>query len=102
MDGVAYRWRIPPEVSDEQVVHFGRLIVDVWRDDVPRQALLLVGGPHPNLHPNAASEIVTPWRVADAIRTAIAAGWPSNQQAGSTLRLALPEVPRVQEDGTRE
>src|SRR5262249_24217574 len=88
VDGVVYRWRIPPEPNYDQG-HFGQLVVTVWRDEEPNCCLLyLLGGDRPdNLH-GAVGEVLTPRRIADAIRAALAAGWdPAEHRPGRVLRL---------------
>ncbi|WP_171472256.1 hypothetical protein [Frigoriglobus tundricola] len=75
VDGVAYRWRIPPEVEYDQTAHDGHLIVNVWPEKGAGQTLRLYGGLHPMRERATASVVITPRRVADAIRAALRAGW---------------------------
>jgi hypothetical protein len=75
VDGVAYRWRIPPEVEYDQTAHDGHLIINVWLEEGAGQTLRLLGGLHPTRQQAAPNVVVTPRRVADAIRAAVRAGW---------------------------
>jgi hypothetical protein len=75
VDGVAYRWRVPPEVEYDQTGHDGLLIVNVWHEGSSGQPLRLLGGPHPMRTQAPPGVVVTPQRVAAGIRAALRAGW---------------------------
>ena len=93
VDGVVYRWRIPPEVEYDQTDHDGRVLVIVWRETETGQLLRLIGGLHPayrHRRPDGC-DIVTPHRVATAIRSALVAGWnPAGR--GTAFRMTLPPM----------
>ena len=37
VDGIAYRWRVPPEVSYDAHIHDGHIIANVWLEEQPGQ-----------------------------------------------------------------
>jgi hypothetical protein len=88
VDGVVYRWRIPPKPNYDQG-HFGQLVVTVWRDEEPNGCVLsLLGGDRPDNFHRAVGEVVTPRRIATAIRASLAAGWnPAEHRPGRVMRL---------------
>jgi len=76
VDDVAYRWRIRKRPTYAQAVldHSLTLAVDIA--DAPLCSLLVeLSQPHPSNWIGAPSDSVTPHRVADVIRNALAAGW---------------------------
>ena len=75
VDGVAYRWRIPPEVEYDQTGHDGLLIVNVWLEENAGQILRLHGSSHPMRNEASPEAVITPRRVAEGIRAALRAGW---------------------------
>jgi hypothetical protein len=91
VDGVVYRWRIPPEPDYDQGGLQGRLLVTIWSEAQQNCALYVLGEARPdNLH-HAIGGIVTPRRVALAIRAALAAGW-NPEERGSAPRITLPPL----------
>lgn len=71
VDGVAYRWKVPPEVEYDQVAHDGLLIANVWLEEGGGQPLRLLSGVHPGHRAAPPEVVITPRRMADALR----AGW---------------------------
>jgi hypothetical protein len=97
VDGVSYRWRIPPEPNYDQGGPQGHLVVTIWSEAHPGCVLYAVGGARPDNWHHAVGEIVTPRRIAEGIRAALAAGWnPAEGERG--FRLALPPAPAVADD----
>jgi hypothetical protein len=91
VDGETYRWRIPPQPNYDQG-HMGEMSVIVWRVGAPSCILHLIGGPRPDNLQGLHGEIVTPRRVAAAIRAAIASGWKPTK-AGPAFVIDLPAAP---------
>ena len=91
VDGIAYRWRVPPEPNYDQG-HFGGLWVTVWREDEPHHPLWLHGGARPdNLH-GAVGVVITPRHVAEAIRACVARGWQRQPGLGIDFPHLEPEA----------
>jgi hypothetical protein len=80
VDGVAYRWRVMPEVEYDGYLHDGLLLVNVWSEEGSKQVLRLRGGSHPMRRVAAPEVIITPRRVAAGIRAALRAGWPTGKR----------------------
>ena len=98
VDGVVYRWRVIPDMEYDQTDHDGRILVLVWREVDSGQMLRLIAGQHPGGHHFARArthDIVTPRRIADGIRSALAVDWnPDSQGRSFTLHLPEPD-PKV-------
>jgi hypothetical protein len=87
VDGVAYRWRIPPRSTYRQECHRFPLLVFVWPESDPNRATTFVGG----LRADAVygpPEIVTPRRMAHNIRKSLA----NPEQAHDLLPEPEPEM----------
>ena len=74
VDGVVYRWRIPPMPTYRQECHEFPLLVFVWREDNPHCVMTFHGGMRPDAVYGPA-DIVTPRRMARSIRAALDPGW---------------------------
>lgn len=92
VDGVAYRWRVLPEVEYDGCRHDGLLVVHVRLEEDAQQFLRLHGGPHPMRNEAAPEVVITPRRVAAGIRAALQAGWPR-----STDRFFYLDLPPADE-----
>jgi hypothetical protein len=88
VDGIAYRWRVPPEVEYDQTGHDGLVIVNVWLEEGAGQTLRLLGSSHPMRNAAEPASVITPQRVAAGIRAALLAGWQPTGPNG-TFRLEL-------------
>jgi hypothetical protein len=76
VDGITYRWRVPPDVDYDQTAYDGILVVDVWLEEDVGQLLRLIGGPRaPRFLRRRPTDVITPRRLAVGIRSALAAGW---------------------------
>ena len=70
VDGVAYRWRIPPKPTYRQECHRFEMLVFVWREDDPDAVMTFHGGLRPDAIYGPA-DIVTPRRMALSIHAAL-------------------------------
>ena len=70
VDGVTYRWRIPPKPTYRQECHRFEMLVFVWREDDPDAVMTFHGGLRPDAIYGPA-DIVRPRRMADSIRAAL-------------------------------
>ena len=78
VDGVVYRWRIPPKPTYRQECHEFPLLVFVWREDNPHCVMTFHGGMRPDAVYGPA-DIVTPRRMARSIRAALDPGWGADR-----------------------
>lgn len=85
VDGVQYRWRVPPAV-----VYDGHIIANVWREGASGQHLRLIGG-HPSSAYPYPTEPMTPKLVAEGIRRALDAGW-NPDEPGQPFLLRIPRL----------
>jgi hypothetical protein len=84
VDGVQYRWRVPPAVVYDRYI-----VANVWRECASGQHLRLIGGyPFSEYYP---TEPMTPKLVAEGIRRALAAGW-NPDEPGQPFLLRIPRL----------
>ncbi len=88
--GVAYRWRVQPEVEYDQTAHDGHIIANVWSEEHSARTLRLIGG-LPSSETGLPILPVTPGRVAEGIRAALRAGW-NPTVVGQTFHLRLSRL----------
>jgi hypothetical protein len=92
VDGVAYRWKVRRRPSYAQLLGDSNLTFAVERRGGSGQVLVVDTG---QVRADAAlfpdrDAAVTPSRVAEAIRAALAAGW-SPEKPGSPFRVSSPQ-----------
>ena len=92
VDGVTYRWNVRRKPSYTQMLGHSNLTFGVQRADASGQVLVVDTG---QVRPDAAmsadtSAVVTPSRVASAIRSALAAGWTPDKP-GPPFRTISPK-----------
>jgi hypothetical protein len=89
VDDVTYRWRIRHKPTYMQGAFACAMFAAVELADDPGRVLLVQCGPRPDNWIEAASQTVTPGRIAVAIRAGIAAGWNPGEN-GSAFVIELP------------
>ena len=87
VDGVAYRWRIPPRSTYRQECFRFPLLGFIWREDRPNSVLELHGGNRPDHALGLPPDIVTPRRIALGIRAALKQGWNPERAGAAYMEL---------------
>ncbi|MGK5548079.1 hypothetical protein ACSNOH_25615 [Streptomyces sp. URMC 127] len=91
VDGTAYRWRLRGRPTYGQGTGWSPMTYAVEHFADPGTTLLVdTGIPHPGNWTGAPSAPVLPPAVAEAVRTAVAAGW-NPTAPGAPFRLSLRE-----------
>ena len=91
VDGIAYRWRIAPRPTPGEFDYAGPMIASIQLAEPPGQVLFVNCGLRDGNILGIPAAVVTPRRIADAIRAALAAGWQP-QEPGEPFRVIMPTV----------
>lgn len=91
VDGVAYRWKIDPEPSASEFDYAGSMVAYVQLAENPCSVLCVQCGLRSENILGAPGVVVTPRRIAAAIRAAIIAGW-TPAEPGAPLNIHLPLI----------
>ena len=89
VDGVEYRWKIAPRPSDPEFDYAGSMVASVQLAENAGQVLFVSCGLRKGNILSRPGAIVTPRRIAAAIRNALVAGWQPSKR-GQPFLTQLP------------
>ena len=113
VDGIPYRWRVPRyPVGEDQGLGWSPLTFSVWLAGESGSLLEVEAcAARPDNWLHYPATVITPGRVADLIRRAIAAGWEPSR-SGASFKLedtttlipatASPARPAARDSGRRD
>lgn len=88
VDGVVYRWLITPRPTVMEFDYAGAMIAMVQLAEEPAALLFVNCGLRAGNILSVPGAVVTPRRIANSIRAALAAGWKP-KEVGAKFRIAL-------------